>query len=347
MDATLIARCAHLRDHLAMCQVVLSGTTPPEWIQLIPAGPEVDAFDGRKFRNTKPETVVEAFKASPLEIPIDYEHASEIRGPKGEEAPAAGWITDLEVRSGSIWGKVEWTPKGAASLTAREYRYVSPAFRHDKAGNVTQIVSAGLTNRPALQLAELARNQGEEMNPKILKMLGLAEGATPEQIEAAVTAHEAKSAKTESELSAARSEVATARAELVQAKTPDLNSFVPRADYQLALTRAETAEKQISEQKAATHKATVDMEIEAALKAGKITPATKGFYVTTCSTAEGLASFREFVKSAAPIAPTDGGIPPTIPGGGNDPTKLTEQEIAVARNCGVSEEMFLKAKSGK
>lgn len=64
---------------------------------------------------------------------IDYEHQTDHTSENGQPAPAAGWIRELDVRGGALWGRVEWTAKAAASIAAREYRYISPTFRHTPA----------------------------------------------------------------------------------------------------------------------------------------------------------------------------------------------------------------------
>ena len=93
-------------------------------------------------------------------IPIDYDHATDFGAPEGRPAPAAGWIRELEVRDGAVWGRVEWTARAASSIVAREYRYVSPVFQFDpKDGTVTRLLRAGLTNNPNLHLTAIAASQ--------------------------------------------------------------------------------------------------------------------------------------------------------------------------------------------
>lgn len=329
--------------HLALCKLVLSGSTPPEWVELVPAGPEVHAVDGRSFRNSKPEDVVARFKDYGLDLPIDWEHATEkLASTNVGEAPAAGWITELEVRAGAIWGKVEWTPRGLASLTNREYRYISPAFTHKKDGEVLNLVSAGLTNKPALtQLAAVASAKTDasieasedSMDPKILKALGLGADATPEQVAAAIEALKVGTVQIQGEL-------ATARAELT--KVPDISKFVPRADYEVLLARASAAEAAAATEKANQLKLLVNTEIEAAMKAGKILPATKSFYVAICEQEGGLEKFREFVKVQATIGDAETFVEPIIKEG--DAGAATESELAVAKRCGISAEAFAAEK---
>lgn len=105
----------------------------PEWIELLPAG----VFYGRDgrgpFRLDDPTAVIASTTAMQMNagLPIDYDHATDFGAPEGRPAPAAGWIRELEVRRGAVWGRVEWTTRAASSIVAREYRYVSPVFQFD------------------------------------------------------------------------------------------------------------------------------------------------------------------------------------------------------------------------
>lgn len=142
----------------------------PEWVQIIPAGPEVKGRDGRAwtFGPAEAQAVLAAFRGNNGPLPVDWEHSSETRAPKGEEAPAAGWITALEVRGGSLWGRVEWTPRAAGQIANREYRFLSPVFcfsRQD--GKIKALVSAGLTNSPNLPLLALNRQEGGAILPAV------------------------------------------------------------------------------------------------------------------------------------------------------------------------------------
>ncbi len=98
--------------------------------------------------------VIEAFRQHGTDLVIDYEHQSlggRYAAPSGL-APAAGWITGLEVRDGEgIWGKVRWTLAAARRIVRQEYRFLSPVVivrRDDR--KVTSLDSVALTNRPAI-----------------------------------------------------------------------------------------------------------------------------------------------------------------------------------------------------
>lgn len=266
----------------------------PDWIELLPSGPVINGRDGRKwlFDELAQQLVDTAFVERGIDMVIDWEHATEKVAPQGEPAPAAGWIDRLEIRSGALWGHVTWTPRAGEQVAAREYRFVSPVFDYDDTyRRVLRMVSVGLTNKPNLVLTALNHETSE--TPKmaiplaLAALLGLDATATDEQAVAAVTQLKA---------------TATAR----NSEQPPLDKFVPRGDYELAVSRATNAEQALATRKADEHKAVVEAEIEAALKAGKITPATADYHRAACSEQSGLDRFREFVKAAPSVAdPSD------------------------------------------
>src|SRR5205814_1362938 len=125
----------------------------------IPAG----TFFGRDGRGPyqfdDPAGVIAATRALQMAagLPIDYDHATDFGAPAGHAAPAAGWIRELAVRDGALWGRVEWTDRAAAAIRAREYRYVSPVFQFTpEGGRVTRLLRAGLTNNPNLHLTAIS-----------------------------------------------------------------------------------------------------------------------------------------------------------------------------------------------
>jgi phage I-like protein len=133
----------------------------PEWVMLLPPGREIAARDGRAWVNDRPQAILAAFDKRAMPLPLDWEHATELRATQGEPAPAAGWIDRLEVRTGgALWGHVDWTPRGRAAVVSREYRFLSPVFLFERASmRILELTSAALTNRPALHLKAIARAQ--------------------------------------------------------------------------------------------------------------------------------------------------------------------------------------------
>ncbi|PWB84378.1 MAG: hypothetical protein C3F11_01610 [Methylocystaceae bacterium] len=144
-----------------------------QWAMLVPPG-RVEGADGRVFVNDAPDAVVGAFVKSGIAAPVDVNHSQFIKAPNGEPSPAVGWIEELQVRVGAIWGRIEWNAAGKAALASKAYRYISPALRHDANGKVIAILGAGVVNRPNFAMPALAAEQPQAVSvPKIETRNGL------------------------------------------------------------------------------------------------------------------------------------------------------------------------------
>lgn len=283
----------------------------PEWVHLIPAG----AFAGRDGRGPyvlkDAEAVVAASIRQGLDAVIDYDHQTDLSAVKnvGGTAPAAGWITALEARADGIWGKVEWTDKGAAAVAAREYRYISPVFLHTRKGEVKAVLRAGLTNNPNLHLTALAaqetklQSEGDDMEELLAELaaaLGLPEGSDQAAVVAGVTAlaTSANAATTAIATMAQAAGVEPANdpaetATAVQAAVtamgkrgtgaPDPNKFAPIE----VVTSLQAQVKTLMDERAAG-------VVDQAIKSGKVPPANRDWAVAYhAKDPEGFASFLE------------------------------------------------------
>lgn len=300
----------------------------PDWVQLTPPGPALPGIDGRSWSMPAPETVIAACRAAragSIEIPVDFEHASHVKGERGERADAIGWVRDLEVRAGALWGRVEWLATGREAVTSRAYRFLSPGF-HFRPGTreVSRLVSVGLTNVPNFSLPALNRSQQETttVDPDVLKALGLAPDAGPAAALAAITA--LKSAE---------------QTALNRAASPDPDKFVPRADYELATNRVTALEAEAKTRAEAEINAAVD----AAVEAGKVAPSSKEFHLAACRAEGGLERFRAMIEAAPVIA--GAGAPKADP----KPQKgaLGPDELAVCRQMGMTPEDFAAARAAE
>ncbi len=270
---------------------------PPQWIQLLPAGPAVVGRDGRAWSLDDPLAVI---RATSLPLAVTYDHA----GFFGREAPAAGWIEQLEVRNGAVWGRVEWTENGRSAVQGKAYRFVSPEFVHDPdpPRRIAALLGAGLTNGPNLDLAAVAsrrrppaharvnNKEKQPMTPAVRAALGLAENAGENEALAAVEA-----------LRNERDQARTAAANA--ARQPDLAAYVPRADYDAACARLEKTQTALAQQRADAREAAVEKAVAAALENGKIVPATADYHRAQCRLDGGLERFRAFCAAAPEIAP--------------------------------------------
>lgn len=294
----------------------------PDWVQLTPPGPAIVGRDGRGWKLSDPAAVAAAFDPA-KEPQIDLEHSSQIAAPLGMPAPAVGWIKQIDVRDNALWGRVEWTAEGEATVTSRAYRYLSPVFRYDvETGEVLQIVSAGLTNSPNLEMAALNRatTETEPMDKAVLDALGLAATATAADAVLAINT--------------LRADRATA---LNRAETPDPERFVPRADLQLALNRITAFETEAK----ARREAEITAAVDAAVADGKIAPASKDYHLAACRTEGGLERFRTMVGGAPVIAPPSRLADRQAP---QATGALSADELAMCRMMGTDPEKFAAEK---
>lgn len=178
---------------LALCFVGLPAEVP-EWIELVPSG-AVAGADGRAFVNDRPdEFIAQSRKLQRIKgcWAVDFDHQIQLatNPMAGGRAPAAGWISELENRKGSIWGKVEWTDLGLEAIQKKHYRGISPVFAFDKKSKrALGLLTAALTNNPNLDLVALNALQpsNRETNSMdwLKKQLGLAEDATEDAMKTA------------------------------------------------------------------------------------------------------------------------------------------------------------------
>lgn len=151
--------------------------------------------------------VMADFAKHGADIMIDLEHLSLDEESKAYDPDARGWCR-LAVRNGELWAtQVRWTPDGAARLSDRKQRYISPTFLYDKATRrVFSIHNAAICGAPALDnmpaLVEASKKfsrgkslglvslsittKGDPMDPELLTALGLPEDATLEDVLAAI-----------------------------------------------------------------------------------------------------------------------------------------------------------------
>jgi len=325
-------------------------------VQLLPAG-SIVGKDGRRWVLDDAAGVVAATLASlgPTQMFFDYDHqlAFAAKDGVGGRAPAAGWVTGLRARSNGIWADVEWTPAAAAQLKAREYRYLSPYFYHERdTGRITRLVNAALVNNPAItSLPAVASEQDADFNPQgtsmkfteqLAQKLGLPATATEAQILDAVATQTATAASavagqlgpvaTALGLAAdAKPEVITAAAAAAVAGRADPTKFVP-IDAVTALQSQVNALTQGQAISAAT------AAVDEAIAAGKLVPALKDWGLAS-ATAD-LDAFKTFV-AAAPQVLKPGKIGDT-PGAAPDAeTTLTPELQAAARALGISEDEIL------
>lgn len=341
---------------LAICTVaVVTGAE----IQLFPAG-DFRAIDGRpekvrSWRMTAADAARVVAEANQRTTPylIDYEHQSLMAADNGQPAPAAGWFKRLEWREGRglFAVDVEWTERAKGFILAGEYRFISPVFSFDRqSGAVQRLMSAGLTNTPALDglaavvaAASLRLNSSSHKEPvvsyaKIAAVLGLLADAGEEKILEGVAALKAAAAKPDpaqyvpvATMKAVQDELAALKA---TAAKPDLTQHAPVAALKaLQDELAALKQQQISSE--------VNALVEQGVKDGKLLPAMKEWAVSMGQ--QNVAALKQYLDASPPIAALTAtqtkGKAPAAAGNG-----LTEEEVAVCRAMGVTPDAFKKTR---
>ena len=152
----------------------------------------------------------------PEGIPIDKDHLSLDRNNSSE---AMGWVRELAICGQDLAARIEWTALGLPLIQGKVYKHFSTVYPIDTpnpnpnpnspvAVTPQRLAGLALTNQPNNAGAPAITNRASgspypsagtneetttthskdtEMNPEILKALGLPEGATDEEVLSAIT----------------------------------------------------------------------------------------------------------------------------------------------------------------
>lgn len=357
-----------LQQAIVTLEIATAALESDGWIMLFPTG-KSQGYDGRGpyvLPTEDIQQVIAASLRSQVDLPIDWEHAIDLK-PAGEEKPAAGWIKELQARPDGLYGRVEWTPKAQQQLADKEYRYISPTFWFDRAtGLVKRLMRASLVAVPNLEVKALAaadvsnpekENTMNETLKAIAKMLGLADDATEAQILEAVQALKDTDAKVKDAVDAPATATGDAVVEAIKEKAAE--------EVQAATAAAkEQTKKQLQKEMAAaghlpadqakhlldrlekleTASAKTDAQklVDDALRDGKVTPGNKDWAMEYASA--NPEGFKDFVKKAPKIV-TEG---EEVHTGGETSGQLDKQQLAICTALSLSPEDFAKsAKSQK
>lgn len=301
----------HTTLALAICAAQLSAGSD-NWRRILPVG-TFTAMDGRpagcKGSDGKPvactswmltpekgQQIVAALKQKQDRLVIDYEHQTLKAASNGLPAPAAGWMTDFEMRDDGLYALCSWTPKAQSMIDAEEYKYISPVFPFNaKTGMVDILLHAALTNVPALDgltdvMATAALSlfsstsqetsaMDQELLNQLIWMYNLPVGSTVEDVKAhmlkiisQLTDDKGMAAATVDLLALLKGNASqiAALTQQAAAATPDPTKFVP-IEVMTALKQQIAALTQQS----ATNE--TDTLITAALSDGRLIPAQENW----------------------------------------------------------------------
>lgn len=298
----------------------------PEWAELIPAGQLVIGLDGRNWIMPDAQRVVDdsnAYIKDDLQgAVLDKEHMTQLHEFGG---PAFGWFKEYRLNAaGGIEARVDWTDLGTEAVKKRHYRFISVVFDYDiDSREILQITGGGLTNKNNLRVSALNKQNPteEHMDPKLMEALGL----TP-------TGDQAK------DLAAALNAIQTLKTDHATALNAQ-RDLVPRADLQTALNAKDALQQKLDKIESDAFDAKVESALNAAVKAGKITPATKEYHKGTIKTPEALNAFEATYGKAPAIVDGEGRAPDGSP---EEKTALNAAEKQIGDAFGNSEEDLKK-----
>ncbi len=145
---------------------------------------------------------------------VDADHLSH---DPAHSTEAKAWLVDAEIRDGELWGLLDWTDTGAEAVRGKRWKYFSTEYA---AGDLEdlgagpdgvrrvrprKLAGLSLTNRPNNRGGRPITNRNQipnptspipnPMNKTALEKLGLAEGATDDEVNAALDALIARAGK--------------------------------------------------------------------------------------------------------------------------------------------------------
>lgn len=324
-----------------------AGDAAPEWIHLVPAG-EFSGADGRgPYRVRDAAAVIRhSMQAGTGRLPIDVNHAIDLKAPKGEEAPARGWIVELQERGDGIWGRVEWTEAGRAMVAGKEYRGISPAITRKADGEITGVLRASLTNTPNLTQLATLHNRIPDMDfiARVRQALGLGADVPEADVLTALSAQKTAVDTHASQLAAIRTAAGLAATVSADAIVTELQARQSTGEQQSAQLRATVVDLQTRlstlQEEGARDKAT--RYIDDAIKAGRAGLVPIRDHMIERHMKDSAAVEKEV--AAYPLLNGGRVVTPPRADPNNPSAGLTSEEIALCSQMGLTHEQFAASK---
>lgn len=332
-----------------MAALDLGDAEVPEWVHLLPTTRgQVQTADSRgPYDVTDPQAIIAASFAGQTKIQVDENHAEDLKSGKGEPSPARGWITELQARADGIWGRVEWTGAGRALVADKAYRAMSPVILHDASKRITSILRASLVNRPNLRGLATLNSQENSMGPmaKVAAALGLPEGASEDDIVAAIKALSDKKPEADVAMQSALKDIGVAlgiegdakpEALVVAAKlaVSGKGDLVAMQSQLAAVTAQLAATNETKKREAAISFYDKALSERRQGVNGENRERLIALHMTDAATAEGIVS-------AMPMLTAHGALT-TPPPAKDGVTSLNAEQLATCAALGISEEDFKK-----
>lgn len=320
-------------------------------VQLTPAG-HFRAVDGRPFDADSwyidseiAARIIALAESRQTPFIIDYEHQTLLADKNGQPAPRAATFTRFEWREGvGLFAvDVKWTGRAEGFIEKGEYGFISPVFPYRKgSGEVLGFMHAALTNTPALdgmeEVASLAAAKFQASDTtqednlmersELIAALGLSADASDADIKSAIAA-----LKLKADTADTQGETITAlkQTQFDPAQHIDLKTFED--------TKAELA---------TLKQANLDSEVEALVTAGlddgRLVKGQEAW--ARKLGASDIAALKQYLDDATGLAALKGNqTKGKKPEGGEENTQLSDTELAICTQMGLSPEEYLKNKA--
>ena len=273
----------------------------------------------------------------PTRLVVDYNHGD-------QSGRAAGWITALEVRGGSeLWAQVEWTDEAAEAIRRREYQFTSAEFTSeyvDKETGETRgatLLAFAITNRPFVEgMQPLA------LSEQVSQAMSASDEAKPPAAEPVADGGEAPE---ENEMEQQLRQLLgldekTDVLEAVKALKDNRTVVLSERDTLTARLTEVSAER--DELRLKLNEASRDALLAKYEGEGKLTPAMRDAWAAEMALTdpERFTALMDTLPVVVDL--TERGSDNCADSGD---TKLTEAEISLGKQLGISEADLLKAKS--
>jgi len=187
-------------------------------VQLCPFGEWPNGGTAQKCDEAAFHNLVDSWRrAGAREVICDFEHRFEDPSLTSDTS-AAAWISNLAVDGErGLVGDLKLTDAGAAAISSRRLRFLSPVWELDPDGRPARLRSVALTNKPNIPVACVLNRAPQPVNQpveetkenqmdRLKELLGLAADASDENVVAAVTALQDQVAKANKEKEDAEAE---------------------------------------------------------------------------------------------------------------------------------------------
>jgi phage I-like protein len=149
-----------VNDSPRLC-ILVGALTERNGLRRIPVAVVTRGYKGKQHYTVTADdlaAIVRNFRKKTVDVPVDYEHSTLYAA--GEPVPTAAWLREIDDQpdaNGVLWGWCDYTKSGAASVAARDYKYVSPVIewtkRDKKTGELqgATVTSLALTKQPLFE----------------------------------------------------------------------------------------------------------------------------------------------------------------------------------------------------